>query len=100
MSHAVSTHLLKLLGIALAYLLALCTLDLYFVFGVNQVIGWYNNLVWLMFTLPFAFSFYTYKFIKKSIILIVVAFVVGVVLSYLEFMWVAIEFHTIIGGDI
>jgi len=100
MSKTTLQHVLKLLTIALFYLLLLCVLDLFFVFGVDQVKGWYNNLGLLVFTLPLVFSIYVYKFVKKSTLLIVLAFVAGIVLSYFEFMWVAVEFHTMIGGEI
>lgn len=100
MSKTALLHILKLLAIASAYLFLLCVLDLFFVFGADQVKGWYNNLGLLILTLPFVYSFYVYKFVKKSILLMAVAFVAGIILSYLEFMWVAIEFHTMIGGEI
>ena len=100
MSHSSLLPILKLLAIAFPYLFLLCVLDLFFVFGADQVKGWYNTLSILVLTLPIVYSLYVYKFVKKSILLMVLAFIAGVVLSYLEFMWVAIEFHTMIGGEI
>ncbi|ESP90548.1 hypothetical protein N483_14515 [Pseudoalteromonas luteoviolacea NCIMB 1944] len=93
-------HLIKLVIIASIYLLFLCTLDLIFVLALEQKQGWYNSLVLLTFTLPIVMSFYVYKKVSKSIVLMLLTFISGLVISYIEFMWVSIEFHTLIGGSI
>ncbi len=89
-----------LLVIALGYLLFLCTLDLYFVFVAGQERGWYNDLGLFVFTMPFAFGYYSYMKTNRSLVWVAISLLLGIVLAYIEFMWVAIEFHSLIGGEI
>ena len=100
MSNKLVKHMGMLALIALIYLMFLCSLDLVFVLLLEQKQGWYNSLVLLIFTLPFVMSFYVYKKVSTSIAFLLATFICGLLISYVELMWVSIEFHTLIGGDI
>lgn len=94
------SYLSVLLSISLIYLVFLCLLDLVFVVGMQQKVGWYNYLSLMIFTLPVLLVVCIYKRTTKSIFIMLITFILGSVVAYLEFMWIAIEFHTLIGGQV
>ncbi len=93
--------------ISVIYVLYLIILDLIFVFILDEETTFLNYMPFLIITMPFLGLFATYYNLKSwpsprwcKIIIVVMSFILMSILSYLEIMWVAIHFHTMIGGEI
>ncbi len=84
------------------YWLLLCSVDVYFVVVMKEAPGWYNYINLSILTLPFVVSFIAYKYSggKHRGIFVIGVFLTGCIVGYIELMWVLIEFHTMIGGQI
>lgn len=92
--------------LAVVFLIYLCALDLLFVFKMDEQKSVINDMGLLIVTMPFIGAAFTFKLTKNSeslkakIIACTISFIALVVVGFLEFLWVATHFHTMLGGKI
>ena len=92
--------------IALVYFFYLILLDLAFVLILEEQKTLLNDFVLLIVTMPFISGLITLISLKNwrslgdRLLVLSVVFIVMSSLAYLEMMWVAIHFHSMIGGHI
>ena len=88
------------------FLFYLCVIDIVFVFIMEQQPSLLNKFIWLVFTMPFLGSCFSmhitkkWQPVRKRISISLITFLILTLISYVELIWVAISFHTMIGGSI
>lgn len=92
--------------LAAAFLFYLCILDLVFIFVMKEQESIVNYLGLLIVVMPFAGAILTCKVTTgsdsgaKRYIIIMASFAALAALGFIEYLWVAISFHTMLGGTI
>lgn len=89
-----------------AFLVYLCILDLLFVFIMHEQKSIINSMGLLVVTMPFIGALVTFKVtqtdesLMKRVMVSVVSFSVLAVVGFVQYLWVATSFHTMLGGTI
>jgi hypothetical protein len=80
----------------------LCLIDFYFVVFMKSVEGWYNDIMIVVLISPILSGMVAFKYglEKYRIPFSLSIALVSAVVLYIKLYWVAIEFHTFIGGEI
>ena len=92
--------------LAIAFLIYLCILDFLFVFIMDEQRSIINDLGLLIVVMPFIGAFFTFRMasdsrsIKTRIFISILFFLALVVIGFIEYLWVATHFHTLLGGKI
>tara|TARA_R110002073_G_scaffold202162_1_gene361633 strand:+ start:897 stop:1217 length:321 start_codon:yes stop_codon:yes gene_type:complete len=96
-----SSLTVPLFGAAVLSLVYLMILDLIFVLVLNEKQSWLNTLPLGVFLLPVVCFFIGFKAQEKyKYLLAVIGAIFGLVVAYLQLLWVATSFHTMLGGSI
>lgn len=92
--------------LAFAFLVYLCILDFLFIFRMDEQKSIINDLGLLIAVMPFVGAFLTFRMTKacesfKARIATSLAFFMALaVIGFIEYLWVATHFHTLLGGKI
>jgi len=92
--------------LAMFFLVYLCALDIVFIFVMDEEVSVLNDLGFLIVLMPFLGLIFTvfltskWESLKMRILAGAVAFFVLVVVGYMEYLWVATHFHSMMGGKI
>ena len=93
-------------SLAASYLILLILLDVIFVHVLNEKITVLNKLALFVFSMPFISLYLTYKIADieidtlMKIFMYLIIFLGMNVIAFLELLWVATHFHSMIGGKV
>ena len=92
--------------LAVVFLIYLCILDLLFIFVMKEQKSVINDMGLFIVSMPFIGGMLTFKLTKNierlrvRMVVSTISFITLVIIGFLEFLWVATHFHTMLGGKI